>query len=233
MSTYLWIDLGTLSLPLLFSFHPRLRFIGHWRGIAAALAVVLVLFVPWDAWFTARDVWGFNPAGVTGIHLFGLPVEEVLFFLCIPYACLFTYHALGVLGLRGLSNGSAAVLGWLLTAALVLVVVFYPGRLYTSTALGGTALFLGLVQLWGKPHWLGRAFTTYLILLVPFRIVNGMLTGGLLPEAVVLYNDAENLGVRVGSIPVEDVFYGLLLFLLAVAVFETVEGKRPGTQAPA
>ena len=55
---------------------------------------------------------------------------------------------------------------------------------------------------------------TYCI--IPFLIVNGFLTA--IP--VVLYNDAENLGVRIYSIPFEDTFYGMLLVLMNIVLYE-------------
>ena len=63
-------------------------------------------------------------------------------------------------------------------------------------------------------------------LILPFLIVNGLLTGSFLEEPVVWYNDAQNLGIRIATIPVEDVFYGLLMILVVLTVYEALLGKR-------
>lgn len=226
MSTYLWIDLAALAIPLLFSFHPRLRFHRTWFALWPALLGMMLVFIPWDAWFTHLGIWGFNAAHVSGISWFGLPLEEVLFFICIPYACLFTYHCFRALGVKDYFGKQAAAITWVLVAALLLIIIFFPGKAYTACALGGLALWLALLRLWVRPVWLGRAYFTWLILLLPFLMVNGILTGGLLKEPVVWYNGKQLLGVRLGTIPVEDGFYGLLLFLVTVTLYEAMLARK-------
>ena len=62
---------------------------------------------------------------------------------------------------------------------------------------------------------------SYAIVLIPFLIVNGFLTA--IP--VVLYNDAENLGIRIYTIPFEDAFYGMLLVMMNISIFEKLRSK--------
>src|SRR5680860_103354 len=97
---YWAVNLGAISIPFLFSFHPRLRFDREWKYALPAIFLVAMLFVIWDSYFTSLGIWGFNDRYLAGGELLGLPLEEIAFFICIPYACLFSYHLFQVI-LRG------------------------------------------------------------------------------------------------------------------------------------
>lgn len=64
-----------------------------WRTIRAVLPVALV-FLIWDAVAISADVWTYNPRYLTGVTIgFGIPLEELLFFIVIPLCGLLTYNA--------------------------------------------------------------------------------------------------------------------------------------------
>jgi lycopene cyclase domain-containing protein len=64
------------------------------RRLVRAIAPVAVVFLVWDAVAIAAGVWTYNGDYLTGIHLpFGVPLEEVLFFVLIPLCALLTYNA--------------------------------------------------------------------------------------------------------------------------------------------
>ena len=93
MSYYFWINLLSISVPLIVSFDRRLKFYRNWKYLFPAMLATMWVFIPWDVYKTASGVWGFNPDHLQGIYIFNLPIEEWLFFIAIPYACLFTYHS--------------------------------------------------------------------------------------------------------------------------------------------
>lgn len=227
MSTYAWIDLGALLFPFLFSFHPRLRFQQRWPAFALAALGMMGLFIPWDIMFTRAGVWGFNAGHLWGAYLLGLPVEEWLFFVCVPFACVFTYHCLLVLGVKDFLGPHAQIISIVLVFGLLAIAGWNWQRAYTSTAWTLCALWIAFTAFVQKAPWLGRFYSAYLLLLVPFTVVNGLLTGTGLDEAVVWYNGSENLGLRLLTIPIEDIFYGMLMVGLTISIYEAVLQRRP------
>jgi lycopene cyclase domain-containing protein len=69
---------------------------------------------------------------------------------------------------------------------------------------------------------MGWFYLAYFVSLVPFLIVNGILTS--LP--VVWYNNAHNLGIRLYTIPIEDTMYSLLLLLMNVWLYEGIKNSK-------
>lgn len=214
---YLWLDLGSLALPLLFSFHPKIKFYKRWPSVLPGILVMALVFIPWDIYFTAQGFWGFNPNYLTGIQWLGLPIEEWLFFFCIPYACMFTHHVLSSLvPWWPLSKKTTDWVYLMVVLGLIMGLWYGINQWYTATAFIYALLVLGLTQN-TAPQILPTFFMSYLIILIPFFIVNGVLTGSGLPEPVVWYNDTQNFGIRLGTIPLEDTVYNLGM-LLSVAL---------------
>ena len=71
-----------------------------------------------------------------------------------------------------------------------------------------------------KRRVLSKIFITFLFILIPFFLVNGILTGSFIEQPIVWYNDMENMGVRIGSIPVEDLFYAFSMLLTVIFLME-------------
>ena len=89
MDLYTRIDLLVLALPLALSFDRMVAFWRKWPQTFAAIAAVVAVFGAWDAWMAAAGIWSFNPEHAGTWRFLHLPLGEWLFFVCVPYACLF------------------------------------------------------------------------------------------------------------------------------------------------
>ncbi|MCU0418809.1 MAG: lycopene cyclase domain-containing protein [Cyclobacteriaceae bacterium] len=219
--TYLMVNLASIFFPLAFSFHARNQFYKKWPLVWPAILVPAALFILWDVWFTSMGVWGFNPRYLVGVYFFNLPIEEVLFFICIPYACAFTYESVNILSGRDrLSARATQIITDVLCVFLIATALLNITKWYTASAFLVCAALLLLHRWVWKTEYLGRFYFAFVFILIPFFIVNGILTGTGLEEEVVWYNAAEFMGFRMGTIPFEDTFYGMALLLLNVTLYE-------------
>jgi lycopene cyclase domain-containing protein len=188
--------------------------------------LTLAFFIIWDIWFTYMGVWGFNSKYLTGINIVNLPLEEWLFFIAIPYACVFTYDALNYLIKKDYLQAFTKQISWFLIVVLFVVALLNLDKKYTAITFILTSIFLLLHLYVFKSKYLGRFYFTYMIILFPFLIVNGILTGSFIEEQVVWYDNAQNLGIRIFTIPVEDSVYGLLLILMNITFLEWFRKKK-------
>jgi lycopene cyclase domain-containing protein len=219
--TYLALNLGTIFFPLLLSFDRKVAFYRMWPSVLPAIFLTATVFIPWDMWKTDLGVWSFNPDYILGIYWGNLPVEEWMFFFTIPYAIVFIYECLKAYFTDRLFVAgpkiSRAVFG-----ILIFVTVFFTGRTYPLITFPLAALGIAVHHLILKNTFAGRFWMAYLVHLIPFFLVNGVLTA--LP--VVMYNPAEIIGIRIYSVPVEDSIYSLLLFLMNVTWHEWLMQRK-------
>lgn len=223
---YLLIDIFSLALPLIFSFHPKINFIKHWKSLWPALLITSILFIGWDILYTHLGIWGFNPKYIIGVYLFNLPIEEVLFFICIPYSSLFIYHLVSKSSLADKINPQ--IISIIIAVVLIDVAVFNIHKLYTMATFALLSIFVLSLQLIYKPKYMARFYVSFLFIMIPFFMVNGILTGSFIHEEVVWYNAEHHLNLRAGTIPVEDVFYGMLLVLTNVFLYERFMARKLG-----
>lgn len=232
--TYLLIDIGAVAVPFIFSFHSKIRFYEQWGAYFRANLIVALAFLWWDALYTHLGVWGFSKKYTLGATLFGLPIEEVLFFVCIPYACVFSYHCFKLF-VRPRLKEMHSVLTLSLIVFLLTFGIISFGNLYTGPTFILLAVFLSYLHFIGRVTWLHWFYLVFAFILIPFFIVNGILTGTGLDEPIVWYNNSENLNIRIFTVPFEDIFYGMLLLILNTALFERFAlayGKEKDTRIP-
>jgi lycopene cyclase domain-containing protein len=197
-----------------------MRFIKHWKAVFISLTIVATIFLIWDAIFTANGVWCFNPDYHLNVLFFGMPIEEWMFFFCIPYASIFIHYSLEYFKPNLLLSIKNTRFITLFFMVILLPVIFLnTDKNYTFV----NYIFLLFVLLMGfffGIKQLQRFYISFLIILVTFFIVNGVLTGTGIDEPVVWYNNAENLGIRLLTIPIEDIGYAFTMIFGNVLLIE-------------
>ena len=203
-------------------------FIKWWKQVFLSITIVAAIFIIWDVIFTDLGVWGFNEQYLVGLDLINLPIEEWLFFICIPYACIFTHYAFQYfLPKVSLSQKVTNVISIIFILVLLSVIISNTDKTYTFYNYSLVLLIL-IYSLITQNEQLRIFYITFLIILVPFFIVNGILTGTYIENPVVWYNNEENLGIRLGTIPIEDIGYAFSMLFLNIILIEKFKNKRGG-----
>lgn len=220
--TYLILNIASVLFPLVLSFDKKVAFYKLWKYLFPAMFISGLFFILWDMLFTSRGVWGFNPEYITGIYILNLPLEEVLFFVCVPYSCVFIYEVFNAYVKRDILGTCATRISILISILSFTACVFFYDKMYTLVNAGICLALVLFATFIFKFRNLGRFYLAYFVSLVPFLICNGILTA--LP--IVTYNNEENMAIRLFTIPVEDVFYCLSLLLSAVLLMEYFKNRK-------
>lgn len=224
--TYLLVDFFTVIICFIASFDKRIQFNKHFGTFLLSSTAVATLFIAWDIWFTHMGVWWFNTHYTVGWKLAGLPIEEWLFFYCVPFACVFTYFCLDKFFDWRWASAFNSIIVFVSVIVCSVVALLHSDKIYTFvTALTTVATLLYLHFIAKKP-WIGQASLTYLILMLGFFPVNGILTGTGLESPIVNYNPRGFLGIRMLTIPIEDAVYGYSQFLLNIYFFKLFQKRR-------
>lgn len=218
--TYSLVLFFTAIICFVASFDRRLRFDRHFGAFIKAAVLVAIPFIAWDVWFTAKGVWWFNTDYTLGIVIAGLPLEEWLFFICIPFSCVFTYYCLYKFYKMEWLSGFNNLIVFVTVIACSVVALLHYDKIYTLVTAIATILTLIYLHFIVRAKWISKASFVFSVLMLGFFPVNGVLTGFGLESPIVNYNPNNFLGIRMITIPIEDAVYGYTQFLLVLYFFK-------------
>ena len=111
-----------------------------------------------------------------------------------------------------------------LIIVLSIVISLNTDKAYTFLNYGLLFVIL-LYSLFTKNQEIRSFYISFLVILIPFFIVNGILTGSFIEEPVVWYNNNENLGIRLGTIPIEDIGYAFVMLFSNIILIEKFKNR--------
>ena len=217
---YLLLMLLSISYPFIRSFENKISFYKYWKALALATILMMSIFITWDVIFTTHEIWSFNDRYILGYKLLSLPIEEWMFFICVPYSCVFIHEVLNYFfPLKRISLNIHRLNYWVALMLIIIGVVFWS-KMYTCVCFILTGLFLLFLQQ-KNTSLIAVIYRTFIVSLIPFFIVNGILTGALTDEPIVLYDDLQNTMIRIVTIPIEDFVYCLFMLGLTIWIYES------------
>jgi lycopene cyclase domain-containing protein len=224
--TYFLILACSLAGPLALSFDKKVAFYKKWKNVFAAMFIPAVVYIVWDGYFAGKGVWFFNKTYIaTEPNIFNLPLEEILFFFVVPYCCTFVYECVVCYFPKLQTNKTSEAILWIIAFGSLIMGLLNLTKLYTSYTFILLAIFIFIVMAFRKyfVEFNCAAFlVAYALILIPYFVVNGFLTA--LP--VITYNNTQNLGIRIFTIPFEDAFYGMLLVMMNIVGYEKLRKQH-------
>lgn len=208
--------------PFILSFDKKVAFYKKWTSLFAGIFLNGLLFILWDGWFTRIGVWSFNPDYVWPIRINDLPLEEWSFFFVVPYASVFIYCCIKAYFSDQWLVPYIDKINFFSIALLLVLCIVFRDRTYTLVNCGIALLLLCTHHYLLKMHYMAYFWMAFVVHLIPFLIVNGILTS----VPVVLYNPQEIIGQRLYTIPVEDTIYAFTCLLIPITVMEWLESKK-------
>lgn len=225
MPLYAFTLLGSILVPLLYNLIKK-DYIVKWKFFLLSTSLIAIPFLIWDVLFTKSKIWGFNEEYLLGFHFLKLPIEEWLFFWVIPFCSLFIHFVLKEEkpNLKFSKKNTQIITLSILLLSLGLIITNYSNW---YTLIDFSFLFITLlIGYIYKLQLLQRFYISFLIILIPFFIVNGILTGIATETPIVWYDDTNNLGIRLFTIPIEDIGYAFSMLFANLMIFSYFKNSK-------
>lgn len=220
MYSYLYILLASIVVPLFLSFEKRVRYVSQWSAVIKTTVIVAIPFWIWDVIFTHQGIWGFNESHTIGIEAFGLPIEELLFFIAIPFSTMIFWEISQAYKFYRFFKTYKIFFNFLSIISIFLL-LYFLSKPYTLIVMIATLCTTYLVSKQSVSFNKNIVFL-FFISLPFFFIVNGLLTS--IP--IVWYNLADKSGLMIGSIPLEDLFFSYSLLSANAYIYEKIKARH-------
>ncbi len=187
-----------------------------------SIGLSAIIFIIWDQLVTDL-FWSFNKKYILGLFIGKLPVEEMLFFLTVPYACLLLWVNIKSIWKHEEKVKHNLYLSFLILCSTAGTVYFgLLGRWYTGIifALVCPLILLDIILHTSLFH--SVAYRKFVLVVI---ILTGIWNGYLTFRPIVIYYSTYKSGLQIGTIPAEDFLYGVLLISLVVIIYEFISNK--------
>jgi lycopene cyclase domain-containing protein len=220
MGEYLLLNILVISVPLILTFEKKLTFYKNIFPLFISIFTVGGSYIVWDIFATARGDWDFNPEYLISIKIFNLPLEEILFFVTVPYGIIFLYETFIFYSpsIEEFKINTYYIL--MIGIIIALLSILFSDQPYTFYVILSVGLFFIASPFIYKKLLQSVRFWQFIILTyIPFFAMNYILTS--LP--IVTYGENAIWGNRILTIPVEDFLYSFSLLSFYLLIYSAVK----------
>lgn len=217
--TYLLLALGILVIPMVLLSVKKTSFN---QSIKFAIPAVLITGIAFSIFATVLvmvGAWSFQPAYLTGVSLWKIPVEEFLFSMVISLAGIGIYVTLNAFFPSNALDKFSLSFSNLLMGICVAMLIFTYTKWYSAISFGILFVLIFYIEYLNKLRFTYKFYRGFLAVLVLFYIAYGVIST--LP--VISYTEVMNL--KLGAIPFESHFYFMGMLLMSVYLFELFKSK--------
>jgi lycopene cyclase domain-containing protein len=223
MNLFLILYIALFAVPLLSAYHPAIMWYRNFRAVSLAILVSGGFFLVLDSIFVHASVKGTADVYLSGISIFSLPIETILFYICVPFANLFVYEIvrMHVFHRKWCFACDEVIVGAAVVASIVLA--SFTDRVYT-VSIASIAIVLSIGHVYKiKKNYQFVYLATCIPLLFFYILLSRYLSGGSayaesLP--IVWYADRAISNIQILSVSIEELLHFYVIQLLAVTVYE-------------
>jgi lycopene cyclase domain-containing protein len=219
--TYLLVDLGLLLFSVLVFSNKHLNFTGQSKFIILAVLINVFTFSVPTEFLTQLKVIVFNPPYLSGMTLWELPAEELLLSMLLPLCGLAVYLFLNQRFPDNSREKYSLALSNIMLGICIAMLYFGYQKLYTLFTFSILLVFLLYIEYVNKIRFMYKFYRAFLISLVLFYLVYGILTS----VPVIQYTAEETLNFNLAQIPFESHFYFMSMLLLSIYLFELFKSR--------
>jgi lycopene cyclase domain-containing protein len=214
--TFLFIDVLVFFIPMLLMLDKRFKSKKTFNQIVPGLLLMAALFTVWDLVFSHLLIRTFNPTYVIGYYFLGIPFEEYLLFLLIPFTVTVIYEYMLNLFPERMHQQSGNTFATILALLFLFLAIAFRQHQYTFYTCIFSSLLLQFNVYFLKSAFLGRYFFVFAVALVPAMLIHAVLTS----HPIIQYSNTGISGIKIGTIPFEDIVLFLLQTLLVITIFD-------------
>lgn len=225
MSLFLWINILIIAGLLLLSFDKKLRFYKQWKTLIPSILFVVILFVFWGRAFSKAQILGLNPNYLTGISYFDIPIEEYLILFTTSFFFSFIYEEIKSHFFKFRPVQFSYYFSLTFTLLAIILALVYHDKWYTFAALMIAGVLNWIIYFGYTPKWYPYFIIAFLVALIPFLFVEGLLLGMITENSLTWYNPNEIIGFKILSVPIEEFFFFFLMNFSVIVIHEFLKKR--------